>query len=101
MLYFAIFGSRKSAKVIGCAVEDSIYSDQFLSRAVQGMPFNWQHDACLPLVVFNGTCNLAPFAKYVVNASEPDHVVEAIKFASKSNLRVSGKTPAMTFWRGP
>lgn len=54
---------------------------------------NWQHDACLPSAIYNKTttCNLKPFPKYTVNASETCHVQDALRFASKHNLRVSVK----------
>ena len=52
---------------------------------------NWQNDGCLPSALYNGSCNLAPFPKYTVNASTAEHVVEAAKFASAHNLRLSVK----------
>lgn len=33
-------------------------------------------------------CNLSPFPKYVVNASKAAHVAEAVKFASRTGVRV-------------
>lgn len=54
---------------------------------------NWQGDGCLPSAAYNGSnmCELNPFPKFTVNASEPGHVVDALKFAAKNNLRVSVK----------
>lgn len=51
---------------------------------------NWRNDACLPTALLNKTaeCNLYPFSKYVVNASNAAHVAEAVKFASRTGVRV-------------
>ena len=60
---------------------------------------NWQNDACLPPAVYNGSnpCELKPFPKYTVNASEAEHVVQAVKFAVEKNLRVSVKNTGHDF----
>lgn len=78
-----------------CKAVDQVWST---AQFANGDPLtvhqpNWQHDACLPPSIYNGsdTCDVAPFAKYVVNASDAQHVVEAVKFASKHNLRLSVK----------
>jgi hypothetical protein len=54
---------------------------------------NWQQDACLPSIAYNGSnpCSVDVFAKYTVNASTAEHVVQALKFANKHNLRGSVK----------
>lgn len=54
---------------------------------------NWQDDGCLPYGWYNGSsvCNLAPFPRYVVNASTANHVAATVKFASQNNVRLSVK----------
>lgn len=51
---------------------------------------NWQDDACLPSAIYNGSsrCNLQPFPSYVLNASTADHVMEAVKFAATTGVRL-------------
>lgn len=60
---------------------------------------NWQNDACLPPLVYNGSnpCELQPFPKYTVNATDSEHVVQAVKFASEKNLRISVKNTGHDF----
>lgn len=54
---------------------------------------NWQNDACLPTAIYNETldCDKEIFPNYVVNASQPEHVAAAIRFAGQTNVRLSVK----------
>ena len=54
---------------------------------------NWQNDACLPTAIYNESteCDTKPFPNYVVNASQPEHVAAAIRFAAQTNVRLSIK----------
>lgn len=51
---------------------------------------NWQNDACLPTAVYNATggCDLDPYPKYVVKATEAAHVAHAIRFAASTRVRL-------------
>ena len=50
---------------------------------------NWQHDGCMPPVL-NATaqCDPRPFPSYVVDASKAEDVAAAVKFASKTGVRL-------------
>ncbi|KXT07597.1 hypothetical protein AC578_10248 [Pseudocercospora eumusae] len=84
-----------------CAkVADAWHSPAYFNKDATSahQPF-WQNDACVPPQLFggNGTCDLRPFSKYVVNATEVEHVVEGIKFAREKNLRVGIKNTGHDF----
>ena len=82
-----------------CSVRAVASSHLPRQRSCQRAPANWQMDACLPTAIYNksSVCELKPLAKYTVNASEPRHVSDALKFASKHNLRVSVKNTGLDY----
>lgn len=67
-------------------LRSSFHSDDPVSVAYP----NWQDDACLPTAISNSStsCDVRPFPEYVVNASDATHVAEAIRFASKTRVRL-------------
>lgn len=72
-------------------VTDSWFQSEFHSNDPVSVAYpNWQEDACLPPSLSEGSnsCDERPFPSYVVNASAVAHVVEAVKFASKANVRL-------------
>ncbi|KAI9706663.1 MAG: hypothetical protein M1836_003672 [Candelina mexicana] len=47
---------------------------------------NWENDACLP--VQGVKCDLNVFPRYVVNATQAEHVVKAVDFAREQRVRL-------------
>ncbi|KAI9775942.1 MAG: hypothetical protein M1835_005659 [Candelina submexicana] len=47
---------------------------------------NWENDACLP--VQGVKCDLSVFPRYVVNATQAEHVVKAVYFAREQGVRL-------------
>lgn len=81
-------------------VADDWHSPAYFNKdAISAHQPFWQNDACVPPELFggNGTCDLRPFSKYVVNASKVEDVVEGVKFARRHNLRVGVKNTGHDF----
>lgn len=52
---------------------------------------NWQENACLPSRFVNGSgnrCDLRPFPNYVLNVTDASQVVEAVRFAGETGIRL-------------
>ena len=80
------FNRNACARVGESWIDSSFHSDDPVSVTYP----NWQNDACLPTAILNSStsCDVRPFPKYVVNATDANHVVESVQFALKTGVRL-------------